>query len=194
MVTAQFLKTRITPEVKGRVQSLAQDQLVTESVWLKRLVLEALKASPLELIPGPMGRPNAARTGSPAPSHGLKDRRVHLRLRPEDLRLLEERAAARGMASATYVSVLLRAHLRHLAPLPKEELQALKRCVAELGAIGRNLNQMALIAHKEGRVPGQVREEMRAMLRVCGVLRDQTKGLVRANARSWEDGDAASPR
>ena len=47
------------------------------------------------------------------------------------------------MRSATYVSVLVRSHLRNLTPLPKEELTALKRSVAELGAIGRNLNQIA---------------------------------------------------
>src|ERR1700685_2491042 len=46
-----------------------------------------------------------------------------------------DRAAARGMAPATYVSVLTRAHLRSLAPLPKDELQALKRTVGELGSI-----------------------------------------------------------
>ena len=38
---------------------------------------------------------------------------------------------------------LVRAHLSGLAPLPKEELTALKQSVAELGTIGRNLNQIA---------------------------------------------------
>src|SRR5215469_17754665 len=52
---------------------------------------------------------------------------------PEDRLLLRERATGRGMAPATYASVLVRAHLRGLAPLPKEELTALKRSVAELG-------------------------------------------------------------
>ena len=50
-----------------------------------------------------------------------------IRLRPDDQILLRDRAAARGMPPATYVSVLTRAHLRSLAPLPKEELLALKR-------------------------------------------------------------------
>ena len=52
------------------------------------------------------------------------------------------------MAAATYVSVLVRAHLRQLTPLPEEELRALNRVVAELGAIGRNLNQMARATHQ----------------------------------------------
>ena len=66
-----------------------------------------------------------------------------IRLRPDDQILLGGRAAARGMAPATYVSVLARSHLRSLAPLPKDELPALKRTVGELGNIGRNLNQIA---------------------------------------------------
>jgi hypothetical protein len=63
-----------------------------------------------------------------------RDARLSVRLAPEDRILLSGRAAARGMPSATYVSVLVRSHLRNLTPLPKEELSVLKRSVAELGA------------------------------------------------------------
>jgi hypothetical protein len=45
---------------------------------------------------------------------------------------MSERAAARGIPAATYVSVLTRALLRSLSPLPKQELLALRRTVAEL--------------------------------------------------------------
>jgi hypothetical protein len=62
---------------------------------------------------------------------------MYVRLRHEDHLLLEARAWARGMRPATYASVLLRAHLRQLTPLPKEELLALKRSISELTAIGR---------------------------------------------------------
>jgi len=41
--------------------------------------------------------------------------------------------------AATYVSVLVRAHLRQLAPLPDRELSALRSTVNELAALGRNL-------------------------------------------------------
>jgi len=69
---------------------------------------------------------------------GRKTARLMIRLRPDDQILLRDRAAARGMPAATYVSVLTRAHLRSLAPLPAEELLALKRTLGELGSIGRN--------------------------------------------------------
>jgi hypothetical protein len=47
------------------------------------------------------------------------------------------------MRPATYASVLLRSHLRQRTPLPKDELLALKRSIAELGSIGRHINQIA---------------------------------------------------
>jgi len=66
-----------------------------------------------------------------------------VRLHPADRQLLAERAAARDIAAATYLAVLARSHLRDLAPLPASEPLAVSAAVAELGAIGRNLNQIA---------------------------------------------------
>ncbi len=102
--------------------------------------------------------------------------------------LLEARSAARGMRPATYVSVLTRANLRSLAPLPKEEFLALRRCVAELAAIGRNVNQMARVVNETGKTPGSVREEFRAILKICEALRESVKGLLKANEKSWRGG------
>ena len=115
---------------------------------------------------------------------------LYVRLRPEDTLLLHERAVARGMASATYVSVLVRSHLRSLSPLPKDELVALKHAVSELGAVGRNLNQIARAANSGARVGGIGQDEFRAILKICEALRDHTKSLIRANAASWNSGHA----
>jgi len=92
------------------------------------------------------------------------------------------------MAPATYVSVLTRAHLRSLAPLPKEELMALKRTLGELGNIGRNLNQIAHAANQGQLVTSPGRNDLEDMLRVCGALRDSVKRLLLANLKSWEQG------
>jgi hypothetical protein len=94
------------------------------------------------------------------------------------------------MAPATYLSVLTRAHLRSLTPIPKAELHALKRSLYELGSIGRNLNQIARTANQGEQVSGPSREDLRAILRVCEGLRDHVRGLVAANLRSWERGRA----
>jgi hypothetical protein len=113
-----------------------------------------------------------------------------IRLRPDDRILLRDRAAARGMAPATFVSVLTRSHLRSLAPLPREELLTLKRTLGELGAIGRNLNQIAHAANQGQLVTSPGRNDLEAMLRVCSTLRDSLKRVLLANLKSWEQGSA----
>ena len=182
MVAAQFLKARISPETKRLVQAAANEQLLTESMWLKRLVIEALRATTA----------SSKRTLTKGEEDPLAARgaRLYVRLRHEDRLLLRERANARGLRSATYVSVLVRTHLRDLAPLPKEELVALKRSVAELSAIGRNLNQIARAANQGGRVAASQREELHAFLKVCEALRDNVKALIKANLTSWALGYA----
>ena len=116
--------------------------------------------------------------------------RLYVRVRREDRLLLHERAVARGMASATYLSVLLRSHLRALTPLPKDELAALKSAVGELGAVGRNLNQLARAANQGARGVALGRDELRAFLKICEALRDHTKNLIKANTASWASGYA----
>ena len=94
------------------------------------------------------------------------------------------------MPAATYMAALVRTHLRALAPLPREELAALKRSIAELGSIGRNLNQIAVVAHQSGRIVGPGRDDLRSMLKICEAMREHIKALVRANVASWECGHA----
>ena len=183
VAATQFLKTRVSPDIKHRVQQAASQQIITESIWLKRLVIQALSGS------APANTDEVGSAGSVEPS-SARDSRVYVRLRHQDRLLLRERSAGRGMPSATYVSVLVRSHLRNLAPLPKEELSALKRSVAELGAIGRNLNQIARAASQGSRPSGPEREDLWAMLRVAEGLRDHVKTLLKANQISWHQGRA----
>ncbi|MGH8261983.1 MAG: plasmid mobilization relaxosome protein MobC [Steroidobacteraceae bacterium] len=182
MVAAQFLKTRISTETKRLVQAAAGEQSITESTWLTRLVVAALRASSAS------SKGALAKTEDNA--HAARGARLYVRLRHEDRLLLRERANARGLRLATYVSVLLRAHLRELAPLPKEELVALKRSVAELNAIGRNLNQIARAANQGRQVIGPRREDLHAFLNLCEALRDNVKAVIKSNLTSWEVGYA----
>jgi hypothetical protein len=119
-----------------------------------------------------------------------------VRLTAEDRLLLDARAEARGMRPATYASVLLRSHLRQLSPLPKDELLALKRSITELGSIGRNINQIAKAVSGGGEVPGSLRCEFWAMLKICTALRDNTKALLeadRARLRAFYSADRFFP-
>lgn len=118
----------------------------------------------------------------------LRGSRTCVRLHPDDKLMLIERAASRQMAVATYISVLVRAHLRNVSPLPKAELIALKHSIAEVGAIGRNLNQLTKLAHQG--MAGPTRGDLLAILKACDGLRAHTKDLVKVNTRSWEVGHA----
>ena len=171
------LKTWVNRETKTRFATVARHQGISDSALLKRLIDTMLQAG---------SATNAAATDSRAG----RVSRFSIRLRPDDQILLRERAAARGMPAATYVSVLTRAHLRCLSPLPKEELLALRRTVSELGSVGRNLSQIARAANQGERASGPSREDLRAILRVCEGLRDHVKGLLSANIKSWEQGYA----
>ena len=185
MGATEVIKTRLTREDKARVSAVTKAELLSESVWLRRLVLRALLAVRSEHAAG-----EALRARGRCSTHRGAASRLNVRLRTEDRLLLHERAAARGMASATYISVLVRSHLRSLAPLPKEELLALKRAVAELGAVGRNLNQIARAANEGRPIAGIGRDEFRAILKVSEALRDHTKDLIKTNTASWSCGHA----
>jgi Bacterial mobilisation protein (MobC) len=176
----QIIAVRVSSETKARLRAFAERQQLSESALLRRLVeLVLLKAG---LSPIIMKTPTDARP--------LRTARLMIRLGRDDQILLRDRAAARGMAPATYVSVLTRAHLRSLAPLPKEELLALKRTIGELGSIGRNLNQIAHAANQGQLVTSPGRNDLEAMLRVCYALRDNLKRVLLANLKSWEQGSA----
>ena len=177
------LKTWVSGETKARFAAFAHVQGLSESAALKRLIELMLRS----IDPAEIGGMTQGSERTP------RSMRLMVRLRPDDQALLRERAAARGMPPATYVSVLMRAHLRSLAPLPKEELLALKRVVSELGSIGRNLNQIARTANRGGPVTGPDRDDLRAILRACEGVRDHVRALLTANLRSWEQGYAETP-
>ncbi len=191
MNCTEILKARVSPETKREVRAIAERESLTEAAWLNRLVVRELRAAahcPGEHGHEGRGGSSSARSNLQRHRSGACERPMLVRLRPEDRLLLYARAAARGMRSATYAAALLRGHLRHLAPLPKDELAALRRSIGELAAIGRNINQIARAANEGGRLPTSVRDEFRAMLKVCEALRDNTKSLLKANLTSWECG------
>jgi hypothetical protein len=177
MAASAFIHLRVTQETKLRLRALAQREGRTESALLKQLLGVMLRGVGDEVLSEPK-----------QDARGLRQARLTVRLQPSDQVLLRDRAAARAMPAATYVSVLVRAHLRFLTPLPKDELLALKRSIAELAAIGRNINQIGRVANEGGGWPASVREEFRAMLKICEALRENTKALLKANLRSWTVG------
>jgi predicted DNA binding CopG/RHH family protein len=178
VVADAFINCRVTSETKALVRSVAERKGINESALVKQLLEVVLRASALEDLPTP-----------PAPGKVSRHARLYVRLAAEDWRLLKERSTARGLPSATYVSLLVRSHLRGVAPLPKAEYLALRQSIVELTVIGRNLNQIAR-ATQGGRPPLPGRPEVGAMLKVAEGLRDHFRALLRANESSWRQGYA----
>lgn len=193
MNCTEILKARVSPEVKSQAKAIADRGFLTESAWLKRIVLREIRTADAGgAVPREPRTANGACEGEGAARRQLTGcgKPVYVRLRNEDRLLLEARAAARGMRTASYLSVLTRAHLRALTPLPKAELLSLQRTIGELAAIGRNINQIAKAANEGARLPGSVREEFRAILKICEALRGNTKAMLKANETSWSTGHA----
>jgi hypothetical protein len=174
------LSTWIDLEARQRFAAIANHEGMSESALLRRMVLLMLQST----------RPQSE-AALHLPASRARETRITLRLRVDDQQLLKARASARGMPAATYVSVLVRSHLRCLAPLPKEELVTLRRTISELGRIGRNLNQIARAANQSQKVTGPHQDDLKAIFRLCEGLRDHVKDLLKTNLASWESGHAA---
>src|SRR5580692_11497736 len=94
MSDGAHLTTWVTQQTKERFAALARQRDVSESALLKHLVEQTLQTAGTY--------PYAATTDDVA----RRATRLSVRLRPDDQLLLRERARARGVPAATYVSVL----------------------------------------------------------------------------------------
>ena len=173
------LSTWVTEELKYRFAALAASRGISDSALLKQLVeFAVIGAKPEFAIPE-------------RPVTQARDARITIRLVPADRLLLRERAAARGMPAASYVSTLTRAHLRSISPLPDRELRVLQAVTVQLAALGRNARTIALT----NPAAGLTDTHTRIMIKLCEAVRDHIKTLVSVNIRSWESGhDQAPPK
>lgn len=179
MAADAVVRCRVSSETKSLLRNIAAREQITEAALVRPLLETLARTSATESTA--ISKPDDT---------GLRGERLSIRLLPNDRLLLRERASSRGMPSATYVAVLVRSHLRNLTPLPVEELDALKRSIAELGAVGRNLNQIARALNAGGRSDGPRRQDLESMLKVAVALRDHFRALLKANETSWEHGYA----
>jgi len=125
MSDGTHLTTWVTRETKERFAAVARRQGLSDSALLKRLVELMLRGA------------SAAEVGAPGEADRTsRGSRLTVRIRPDDQLLLRERAAARGMAAATYVSVLSR--------------------------LGRNINQIARATNRGERVTAPGSDHFRA--------------------------------
>jgi len=181
MNAASIIAARVPKDTKIRFGVMAQRHGVSESVLLRRLVEAALVT---------VGE-STTREVVPTETVPVSEK-ISVRLQPEDFRLLLERAGVRQIRVGTYVALLVRAHLRNLSPLPTPELKALTHSIAQVGAIGRNLNQIAHALNRGEGCGDFDRAYLQGLLKVLAALRDHIKALVTANNLTWEVGNEKS--
>ena len=178
MRKSEWLSTTVSPATKQRVQDEAKRQHLAEAAWLRQVIESKLEQYG-----------NTPRSDVIADESEL-GRRISVRLLAGDRLLLKERATARGTAPATYVSILIRSHLRQLTPLPKDELRAFREQVRELRTIGRNINQIARALNRGEIDDAGVRDDLRSFVKLATAMRESTRALLKANSKSWEAGHA----
>ncbi|MGD9881643.1 MAG: hypothetical protein AB7U95_16080 [Reyranella sp.] len=183
MAAEAFIQCRVSQATKAALREAAGRQKLTESALLKRM---------LELVLQTAGTAIVSNAPDAADNRLARQTRLYVRLTRGDRQLLQARSAARCLAPATYASVLLRAHLRALTPLPEAELRAIRQSTRELATIGRNLNQIALATHQGRSGAGVSRDNLLSLLRACGALHGHIRAYVGANLASWGSGDAAA--
>jgi hypothetical protein len=171
-IRSTHLSTWISEELKYRFAALAASRGISDSALLKQLVEFAVIGA----------KPEFAIDTRPVAE--VRGARITIRLLPGDRVLLRERAAARGMRAASYVSTLTRAHLRSLAPLPDREIEALQGIAVQLAAMGRNIRTIALSAPTAGLTPTHTSN----MLMLCEAVREHIKAILSINIRSWQSG------
>jgi len=137
---------------KARFGVIAKARGVSESALLRQLVESTLRAT--DTVDASAPEPFL-----PVASSG----RISVRLRTDDLLFLRERASSREFPTSTYVSLLVRAHLCAQVPLPTADLAALKRSVAEVGALGRNINQITRAVNQQQWPAGPNRSDLMAI-------------------------------
>jgi len=119
-------------------------------------------------------------------ARGRVSERVTVRLRPGDDAEISRLATARGMRVSTYIAALVRAHVLADPVIPRKELAALERAVAELSAVGRNLNQIARALNVDQDPGPGVGRTLAAVVDAVENVRQEVRGYRAVVIASWE--------
>jgi predicted DNA binding CopG/RHH family protein len=122
--------------------------------------------------------------------HESASARITIRLRPADAVAIVRRAAARELRPATYLALLVHAHVAGEPHIPRAEVQELKRAVASLSAVGRNLNQLVVAAHRGRGVDAETRTLLRPIVLGVEKVRQAVRAHAAGNLVSWSIPDA----
>lgn len=179
-----ILKTTVTREVKARFHSLAIARGMSESELLRAVILIVIGETDDAFQPV---KPDAKK---------LDIARMTVRMPQFLMEAAKERAKSKGMAPSRWVTALVQSNLTRLPVMTNVELTDLQKSTRELGAIGRNLNQIARAMNDAymSRTMGEVLDQAeQVQLDSLASLRlaikenqEAIRALVRAGKNVWE--------
>jgi hypothetical protein len=178
MAKQKVLSTHVNPSVLEQFAGLAAYHGLSQSALLRRLIDTVLAANP------PQASPTLSVLPTPAPQ------KLTVRLRPGDGALLARRAAARGVRTSTYVTLLLRAHLRANPPLPESELAALKDAAGAISDVLRRLDKLVRWTREGNDITSEFANDLPEVIHGVRAVRQYCSQLIETNLISWESGDA----
>ena len=118
---------------------------------------------------------------------GRRSQRLHVRLAPQILDALQQRASEAGMTAAGVTVAALRALLLDRPTLLQAEYEALIKTRYELGRVGTNLNQIARLLHQHGTGPNVLSDELlHRVSRTVDQLREQVACLADSATSRWK--------
>lgn len=168
------ITTRLSPDEKRRFAILATSRGLSESRLALIAIRELLQAN---------GLPEEVMYASgPEPATD----RITIRLRPGDRRIVNERAARRGLKASGYLAALVRSHITANPPLATGELAAVKQGVVILAGLGRLLAQLSRNSLETGTSSPELQHELGRTRAVVAALEQRTHDLARAALKSWE--------
>lgn len=178
------VRARLKPELHKRFEALRLAQGLSESELLQRAVENELQGA------GRSTRPSAAAVVAPArpPADGDVSEVTRLTVRvPAYVReAASQRAQAKGLRVTPWVAALVQSHVAATPVLTDTELQAVEAANRELGAIGRNINQIARALNEAHFQTERVRLDRLAELsEKIDSMREAVRGLVRASRNAW---------
>ena len=167
-----LISLRIPDEVAARLSAVAASE-GGKSALLRRLIVDVLNASPAQIAPLPVGRPQ----------------KITVRFRESEMRQLAEVSRQRGMTRTGWIVALVRSRLGSPVQHSLEELAALRAIVRELNRIGGNINQIARAANTsvlQGRVVEPDLSAIRDARTAIDLALAQLRGALAGNADYWE--------
>lgn len=177
------LNIRISPEKKAALVALAERNRLDMTKLVVPLIDQLLEENKDVF---------EQQTIEPAEEQGIDTRQPAKQLYfypfPGDEQRLNQYAAERQMKTTNLIRLIIRSWLTREPLMPKHELAAIGITSNQLGALGRNLNQLVKHAHAGNYpLPGELLALLERALHLSQLARKEVGEIVKANIASWEN-------